>query len=384
MLNHNIHSEVRLLILCAGDFKNERAFSGSARNLFNALEKRGCVYHKANVAGNMYAQGGLPTRIFRKLDRFNIENRYRTTSKIAYQINTLRARSTAKKYKQFNACLIYGTDFNPKLSVPTYCYFDATAAQVIAAKKWTYETAWPRTLNRIFGDQKKLFQSCAGVFPRSQWAGQSVLEEYELPQEKICVAGAGVNYQLDALPHQSYDKQTILFIGREFELKGGPLIVEAFRATRKILPKAKLVIIGCNPPIQEPGIEIVGPISKDVEGGLERILTYFSESSIFCLMSSFEAFGIALVEAMHCGVPCVVPKRYAFQEIVVDKVTGRHVLDPNPLELSRVFTELLSDPKRLKEMGVAGKEHVHRNYTWDAAAKCIHERIARDLTVKMN
>jgi glycosyltransferase involved in cell wall biosynthesis len=205
------------------------------------------------------------------------------------------------------------------------------------------------------------------------------MDDYGLPKEKICVAGAGVNYRLDPLPHKAYDGQTILFIGREFDLKGGPLIVEAFRSARQALPQAKLVIIGCTPPIREPGIEIAGPISKDVEGGLERILTYFSEASLFCLMSSFEAFGIALVEAMHCGVPCVVPKRYAFQEIVVDNVTGRHILAPDPSKLSRVFVELLSDPRRLEEMGKAGKEHVKKHYTWDAAAKCIHHRIQQDL-----
>lgn len=377
--SQNKHPEVRLLILCAGNFENEQAFSGSARNLFMALDDLGCVYYKANVAGNAYARGGLPTRLMRKLDFLKLENRYRTTSKIAYMINSLRARRTAKKNSEYNACLIYGTDFNPKLTVPTYCYFDATVAQVAKAKKWTFANASVRTLNRIFNDQKILFNSCTGIFPRSEWAAQSVVNDYSIGRDKITVAGAGVNHRMSPLPHQSYDRHSILFIGRQFELKGGPMILDAFKLARKRLPEAKLVIIGCNPGINEPGVEIVGPISKDIPGGLDLLLKYFSEASIFCLMSSFEAFGIAIVEAMQCGVPCVVPGRYAFPEMVIDSVTGHTISEPDPLKLSVTFIQMLSNPDLLERMGNAGKEHVKQNYTWSMAAKRIHKRIQRDL-----
>lgn len=375
----NRYPEVRLLILCTGNFENEQAFSGSARNLFMALDDLGCVYHKANVAGNTYARGGLPTRIMRKIDIFKLENRYRTTSKVAYIINSYRARSTAKKYPDYNACLMYGTDFNPGLTVPTYCYFDATVAQVAKARKWTFAKASKRTLKRIFNDQKNLFNLCTGIFPRSEWAAESVINDYGIDRGKIRVVGAGVNHRMTPLTHQFYDNKSILFIGRQFELKGGPLILEAFRLTRKKLPAAKLVIIGCNPAIDETGVEIIGPISKDAPGGLTLLLKYFNEASIFCLMSSFEAFGIAIVEAMQCGVPCVVPAEYAFPEMVVDGVTGRTISEPDPLKLSEIFIHMLSNPDLLQRMGNAGKEHILQNYSWSIAASRIHERIQRDL-----
>ena len=371
--------ELKLLILCAGNFQNEKAFSGSARNLFIALEKRNCVYQKVNIGGNSYAEGRLPTRLFRKVDRFGFEDRFRSNSKLAYTLNSLRAKKTVSKYPDFNACLIYGTYFDLNIQTPLYCYFDATVAQVANAKKWGFAKASNRTLNRIFEDQKKLFHKCSAIFPRSEWAAKSVIEDYDLSREKICVASAGVNFQLEPYPHQSYDRQSILFIGREFELKGGPLILDAFRQTRQKLPHARLVIIGCTPDIKEPGVEIIGSISKDVSGGMDKLLTYYSEASIFCLMSNFEAFGISLVEAMHCGVPCVVPKRYAFPEIIVDNVTGRHIEKPDAYNLSQVFIDLLSDPSRLKKMGDAGQQHVQQNYTWDEAARRIHERIQKDL-----
>lgn len=379
----NKYPEVRLLILCAGNFENEHAFSGSARNLFMALDDLGCVHHKANVAGNLYVRGGLFTRIMRKLDIYKLEDLYRTTSKVAYMINNYRAQRTAEKYPGFNSCLIYGTDFNPFLNAPTYCYFDATVAQVVKAKKWEFARASDRTLKRIFNDQKNLFDQCTGIFPRSEWAAKSVIDDYNIKKAKISVTGAGVNHRMTPLPHKSYDGQSILFIGREFELKGGPLILEAFRLARKKLPSAQLVIIGCNPGINEEGVEIIGPISKDVPGGLALLMKYFSEASVFCLMSSFEAFGIAVVEAMQCGVPCVVPAKYAFPEIVIDGVTGRTLSEPDPIKLSEIFIEMLSNPGLLEQMGMDGKEHIRLNYSWSMAANRIHGRIKTDLLKKL-
>jgi|LSQX01.1.fsa_nt_gb glycosyltransferase involved in cell wall biosynthesis len=378
----NNYPEVRLLILCAGNFENEHAFSGSARNLFMALDDLGCVHHKANVAGNLYVRGGLFTRILRKLDIYKLEDLYRTTSKAAYMINSFRAQRTAKKYPGFNSCLIYGTDFNPLLSVPTYCYFDATVAQVVKAKKWEFTRASERSLQRIFNDQKNLFDQCTGIFPRSEWAAKSVIDDYGINCEKINIAGAGVNHRVSPLQHESYARQSILFIGRDFERKGGPLILEAFRLARKQLPSARLVIIGCNPGINETGVEITGPISKDAPGGLALLLKHFSEASLFCIMSNFEPFGIVVLEAMQSSVPCILPNNYAFPEMVIDGVTGSTISEPDPLKLSDAFIQMLSDPALLERMGNAGREHFKKNYSWSTTANRIHNRIQKDLLIK--
>lgn len=374
-------SEVRLLILCAGDPEGERTFSGSARSLFRALERRGCVHHKANVTGGLrddFSKGSPAVRLVRRLDRFHLLPRYRWSG-FAFELNSRGGRRAAAQHPGFNACLMYGTTFNPRLDVPTYCYLDATVAQVAQAGLWAYRHFTPEFVEKIVAYQRALFTDCAGVFPRTRYTASSLEEDFGVPREKLCVAGAGPNHYADPLPHGPYDRRTILFIGTQWELKGGPLIVEAFRKVRREMPNARLVIVGCRPALEEPGVEIVGRISKDAPGGLDRLLAHYSEASVFCLMSRFEAFGISVVEAQNSFVPCVVPARFAFTETVVDGVTGRHVAEYDADLLARTFLELLSDPGRLEAMGRAGHEHVRANYTWDEAARRIHERIRADL-----
>ncbi len=47
--------------------------------------------------------------------------------------------------------------------------------------------------------------------------------------------------------------------------------------------------------------------------------------------------------------------------------------------LAEILCELLSQPERLEMMGRAGHDFVHREWTWDAAAGRIHERIRNDI-----
>ena len=131
-------NELRLLVLCAGDPDGERTFSGSARGLIGALERRGCVHHKANVLGltDPFSRGSLPMRIFRRIDRWGLERNYRYSA-FGLNRNSRRAEGIARRHPGFNACLMYGTTYHPELDVPTYCYFDATAAQVAKAKSWS-------------------------------------------------------------------------------------------------------------------------------------------------------------------------------------------------------------------------------------------------------
>lgn len=373
--------EVRLLVLCAGDPESERAFSGSARALIGALERRGIVHHKANVLGHTdtFKRGGLLMRAFRKVDRIGMEEAYRW-SEVAFSRNTDRANAVGRKHPGFNACLMYGTNYLPSLKVPTYCYFDATAAQCWEAKAWEFAHFPEVTATRVIDYQKQVFDMCAGIFPRTEWAARSVREDYGVPAAKVVAAGAGANYLAEPMPHGPYDTQTILFVGIDFERKGGPLILEAFRKVRAQMPKARLVLVGCEIALDEPGVEVVGKISKDAPGGKERLLKLYSEASVFCMMSHFEPFGIVVIEAQNSYVPCVLPNRFAFPEMIRDNETGRLINKYDPNRLAEVLGGLLSSPPKLEKMGRAAHAFVHEHWTWDAAAERIEKRIIEDLT----
>jgi len=376
-------TKLRLLVLCAGEPTAERPFSGSAKNLLDALERRGVVHHKANVLGysDPFAHGPLPLRLYRKLERrlpIHLEECYQWSA-LCFRRNSARAKKIAQEHPGYNACLMYGTTFRAPFDVPSYCYFDATVAQVSRADGWEFADMAPAQKARIQAYQNAVFAACTAVFPRSKWAAASLRTDYGMNDSKISVAGAGPNHQVAPLPHAAYDAKRILFIGSEFERKGGPLLLDAFRRLRAEMPDATLAIVGCTPDLDEPGVEILGRISKDAPGGLERLLEEYSRASLFCIMSDFEPFGIVVLEAQHCFVPCVLPARFAFPEMIVDGETGRLVPEYDAGALAALWQDLLRAPERLAEMGQAGHAFVARDWTWSTAAARIVMRMEEDL-----
>ena len=368
-------------MLVAGDPDSPRAFSGSARSLVRALATRGALHAALDVTP-WWADPWAPRhRVTRRLAMTRAAGRLRWSA-LAHEAASRRAEQLARAHPGFDACLLYGTTFHPRgLGVPLFAYFDATLAQNARAQAW--ETAWlgPRALRGIWERQRAVFADCVGLFPRSTWAASTLAEDYDVPGHKVTVAGAGWNHEAEPPLHGPYDRRTVLFLGRDFPRKGGPLLLQAFRRARAALPGARLVIAGCTPPglADQPGVEVVGRLNKDSPQGLSRLLDLLAEASLFCMPSHYEPFGVAVVEALRSGVPCLVPERFAFPEMVPDGQVGRVFPAEDAEALAATMTDLLADPAGLQRMGAAARVHAQERWSWAGAAERICARVEAEL-----
>lgn len=95
---------------------------------------------------------------------------------------------------------------------------------------------------------------------------------------------------------------------------------------------------------------------------------YLNGMDLIVLPSYEDSFGVTAVEAMACGVPVVVSDAPGLLEVVKDGVTGIVVPSGNPEKLAKAIEGLLNDVERRQAMGLAGAEHVRRQYDWDENA----------------
>ena len=122
-------------------------------------------------------------------------------------------------------------------------------------------------------------------------------------------------------------------------------------------------------------------------GFREDIAAVMGAFDVFALTSSFEGFGLVLIEAMAAGAPIVATCVSAIPEVVVDGETGLLAAPGAIDQVARAFT-LLRDPALRRRLGRAGYERVRRRFTleqmWQATDEvyedALHSAAAQHFT----
>jgi glycosyltransferase involved in cell wall biosynthesis len=187
---------------------------------------------------------------------------------------------------------------------------------------------------------------------------------------KIRCAYAGSN-----LPHRRGAPirvpggKTILFVGMEWERKGGPLLVAAFRRVLREHPDAKLLIVGCAPAVSVPNCEILGLLP------IEEVATHFRRANVFCMPTRCEPFGVVFVEAMFAGLPVVATKLGALPDMVQDGVNGFLIESGDERGLAAALSTLLADSKMCATFGARGAALAEEQYTWENSVAIMRAEI---------
>jgi hypothetical protein len=209
--------------------------------------------------------------------------------------------------------------------------------------------------------EAQVCRSAATVFTFSEFARRSVIDDYGDAPEHVISVGGGANQLLEDLGDKDYSVPRALFVGVDFERKGGPVLLDAWPRVRERVPDAELIVAGPGgePPADlPPGVEWIGWVDR---AGLAEL---YKSASVFVLPSTFDPCPNVFREAMGYGLPCVGTVCCAIPEIVDDGATGRLVPIRESEPLAGALVELLSDPARAAAMGRAAHVNVLREGRW--------------------
>ena len=167
------------------------------------------------------------------------------------------------------------------------------------------------------------------------------------------------------------DAQVIVAAGRLTRQKGFDLLVRAFAALAPRHPGWELRIFGGGPDREalEAQVEAAGLDHRiHLDGATRQLGAAFARGSLFAFSSRFEGFGMALVEAMGCGLAVVsfdCPSGPA--DIVTPGRDGVLVPAEDVGALTAALEALIEDPVRRRVLGAAAKMTA-RAYEPDAIA----------------
>lgn len=225
-----------------------------------------------------------------------------------------------------------------------------------------------------------IYSTAAAIFTLSDRLRRMFPGDYEVAAARVHTAHGGPNMDVSRIPERVArtpdTPPSVLFIGKDFERKGGDVLLRAFESVRRDVPDARLRIIGpSDDGVLRPGVEMMGALRKSVPEEFARLLDALATSDVFCLPTRYEPFGIAVVEAMAAGLACVTSDTWAMPEMVVDGVTGLIAPDGDAAALAQRLVRLLRDPGLAWRMGQAGRQRQRDHFTWLHAAQVVSRAI---------
>ncbi len=219
--------------------------------------------------------------------------------------------------------------------------------------------------------ERTIYQRAAKTFVMGKHVRDSLIRHYGCPPERAVWVGAGGNLPEPTQPpdNDGYKNKRILFVGVDWQRKGGPQLVEAFKLVREKIPDARLAIVGCSPQIDTPNVEILGKIP------LAAVSDQLRKSTLLALPSQIEPMGVNLIEAGLHRIPVVATSIGAIPDMVPEGRSG-FLVAPNDIRgLADALLKLLTDPQLCRELGEHAYQFVKQNYTWDLVGERIRKEI---------
>jgi glycosyltransferase involved in cell wall biosynthesis len=230
----------------------------------------------------------------------------------------------------------------------------------------------PDEVAGVIAREQRAYEKAATVFTFSEVVRQAFIKQVGLPPDRVVTTYAGPNLDLSRIPDRSRISgidapPTVLFIGREFERKGGDLLLKAFARVRARIPDARLLVVGPQAmTIAEAGVTNLGLLRKDEPREWAQLIKAYRSADVFCFPTRYEPFGIVILEAMLFGLPCVATRTGAIPEMIQEGETGYLVAPEDIDSLAARLTSLLGDRGLSRVLGEAGQKRADQLFTWQA------------------
>lgn len=344
-------SSFHLGFACVWDSKPENTWSGTPHHLFCALEdlfqKSLLDFRITNVDcalpqqyKRFYQMLGMGFHEGKHVSRYRFLPQYlkaveKRCVELVRRVNQemQSVRLEASLQAPLGAMLQIG-DIAAFPDIPTFTYQDVTAHylfQTLHTKGLSvpmFTQYREKDLLRRWEIQARYYEQCAGIFTMSHWLRNYLIDNGLADADKVHTVHAGTNVPLpsDIPPRKApLHKKTILFIGRDFQRKGGDIVVQAFLRLQKQLPNSLRLVIAGPKRWEDCAIGFAG-VPEGIEflgdADYQTLRRYLSEADVFCMPSRFEAFGIVFAEALAFGVPCIGRNCYAMPEMIVHGQNG--------------------------------------------------------------
>ena len=214
-------------------------------------------------------------------------------------------------------------------------------------------------------------RTCDLVFANSHFTAGEVVELLGVAEERVVVAYPGIDprFRPDG-ERADLGGPYVLAVSTLEPRKNLPALVEAFAVLRRQRPELTLVLAGLSGwedrPLDAEGVRLLGFVEDD------ELARLYRGASAFAYPSTFEGFGMPVVEALASGTPAVVSSHPSLDEACGDAALRADPDDPE------AFAAALADALELpRDRGPRARGPVHLARVRRGRPRGLRERFAR-------
>jgi len=239
--------------------------------------------------------------------------------------------------------------------------------------------------------EKRVIEASDHVVVGSEFARRQLAAELAVATEHVSVIPYGIDAKFRRAPRAAdlvarfglESRPVVLFLGGLKGRKNPFLLLDIWRRVLAGQPQARLLIAGgggmlatMRDRIRQFGLEGAVILTGYVPEA--RKVDYYNLADAFVFPSALEGFGLAVGEAMSCGLPVVASDRGSIPELLVDG-EGGFLCDPRrPDTFAMRLSLLLADAGLRDKLGRANEARVQQLFRWDRCARQtldVYERV---------
>ncbi len=219
---------------------------------------------------------------------------------------------------------------------------------------------------------KLAFDKSSHCMLASEWAKGSVMHDYDIPEQKLTVVPFGANLEKipfsDSLKRKPNNCCQLLFLGVEWERKGGQIALDCFYQLKKAGIDVRLTIIGCVPPVAiiDRQIFVIPFLNKNNQEDTEKLYEIMRQTDFLILPTRAECAGIVFCEASAFGIPVISTDTGGVSSYVQDGINGFTLpLTATADAYADIILKLYQDTAAYEQLSISSRNKFESTLNWN-------------------
>lgn len=231
--------------------------------------------------------------------------------------------------------------------------------------------------------EQEALSKCRLAIYASEWAANTAIDNYDVDPSKVKIVPFGANINCNRnlsdiariCDRKSFDICKLLFLGVDWDRKGGDKALAVANLLNKRGLKTELHVVGCNLLFRPPSfVKNHGFISKSTEEGRNQLDRLFSEAHFLILPSKAECYGVVFAEASSFGLPSLATKVGGIPTAIRDGKNGcTFHLDEIPEKYCDYIEKFMSSKDNYRELAFSCFQEYSERLNWHSAGRKVFD-----------